>query len=66
LSKDTQRGLFHYRVKFLLCALLGRAPNPKSNIGTRFARVLSKAKAHGSWNFHEIRYRKSGFSEGGI
>ena len=29
LSKDTQRGLFHYRGKFLLCALLGQAPNPK-------------------------------------
>ena len=29
LSKDTQRVLFHYRSKFLLCALLGQAPNPK-------------------------------------
>ena len=28
LSKDTQ-GTFHYRVKFLLCALLGQTPNPK-------------------------------------
>ena len=48
LSKDTQRGLFHYRGKFLLCALLGQAPNPKSKKqrqnGTRFARVFSKAK----------------------
>ena len=54
LSKDTQRVLFHYRSKFLLCALLGQAPNPKSKSkskgknGTRFARVFSKAKAHDS------------------
>ena len=50
LSKDTQRVLFHYRSKFLLCALLGQAPNPKSKgkNGTRFARVFSKAKAHDS------------------
>ena len=50
LSKDTQRGLFHYRVKFLICALLGQAPNPKnkSKNGTRYACVFSKAKAHDS------------------
>ena len=52
LSKDTQRVLFHYRSKFLLCALLGQAPNPKKQKqrqnGTRFARVFSKAKAHDS------------------
>ena len=29
LSKDTQRGLFHYRVKFLICALLGASPKPQ-------------------------------------
>ena len=29
LSKDTQRVLFHYRSKFLLCALLGQAPKPQ-------------------------------------
>ena len=29
LSKDTQRGLFHYRGKFLLCALLGANPKPQ-------------------------------------
>ena len=48
----TEGTFFHYRVKFLLCALLGQAPNPKSKIknknGTRFARVFSKAKAHDS------------------
>ena len=52
LSKDTHRGLFHYRGKFLLCALLGKPQTPKSKSkgknGTRFARVFSKAKAHDS------------------
>jgi len=48
LSKDTQRVLFHYRSKFLLCALLGLAPNPKKQNGTRFARDLLKAKARDS------------------
>ena len=38
LSKDTQRVLFHYRSKFLLCALLGQSPNPKK------AKAKAKAK----------------------
>ena len=51
LSKDTQRGLFHYRVKFPLLPY-GASPKPqkakaKAN-GTRFARVFSKAKTHDS------------------
>ena len=45
--KDTQRGLFHYRVKFLPRPLRGKPQTPKARAnGTRFARVFSKAKAH--------------------
>ena len=66
LSKDTQRVLFHYRSKFLLCALLGQAPKPqksksKGKNGTRFARVFSQKQKHTIVKIFMKSDAKSGF-----
>jgi hypothetical protein len=37
IEQGHTEGLFHYRVKFLLCALLGQAPNPKSKSKSKMA-----------------------------
>ena len=41
-----------------------QTPKARAKNGTRFARVFSKAKKLTVVNFHEIRYRKSGFQRG--
>ena len=53
LSKDTQRGLFHYRVKFLICALLRANPKPqkqeqKQKMALASLVSFQKQKAHSS------------------
>ena len=44
LSKDTQRGLFHYRVKFPLCKGKPQTPKAKAKAKMALASLVSSQK----------------------